>query len=183
MGLSGVEADEAAGLGVHALLLHPPQVPEAQLREVVVLDLQRLLVALQPPAGLPVQLHEQRRRPRGHLPAAPRPRGQLSGRRAAPARPRTCLRAVGGRRLRLQLVRGGRAAAAAAAVGVQAVGDALGAGAKALAVGARRAQLAQQGGAGQRRSRQELLNPHSSTAENLADKSILDEKLTSTEKC
>lgn len=44
--LTGVEADEAAGLGVHALLLHPPQVPEAQLREVVVLDLQRLLVAL-----------------------------------------------------------------------------------------------------------------------------------------
>lgn len=31
--------------------------------------------------------------------------------------------------------------------------------------------------------KQELLNPHSSTAENLADKSILDEKLTSTEKC
>lgn len=162
MGLSGVEADEAAGLRVHALLLHPPQVPVAQLAEVVVLELQRLLVGLQPPAGLAVQLHVEGGRPR--LPAgsgggsfAPRsPPGprRLPRPRGAPRRPRRLPLAVGGRRLGFQLLRGGRAASAAAAVGVQAVGDAVGAGAEALRVGAGRPQLAQQRRAGQRRPRQ-----------------------------
>lgn len=62
--LTCIEADEAANLRSQALLLHPPQRPEAQLEGVVVLDLQRLLVRLQAPRGLPCSCTQGGRRGR-----------------------------------------------------------------------------------------------------------------------
>ncbi len=56
-----VEAQQRAQLGVHALLLHPPRVLKAQLKEEVVLDLQGPLLGPQAPGSLAVQLHVQRR--------------------------------------------------------------------------------------------------------------------------